>query len=120
MKTIKAFLLLPLLTFLMSLTLSGCYTQLAFVDDNQYSAVEPPPIIIYQPLPVYLPVPYDPPPPPVFNPLPPAGSSPTMTVPSSSSQIRDKGYHRTDQSGSTQSTTSTSDNRTSGSTRGGR
>jgi hypothetical protein len=121
MKTIKASLLLPLLTFLFSLALSGCYTQLAFVDDEQYSAVEPSPIIVNPPIimPI-VPEPIIDPPPPVYHPLPPAGSSPTVTEPQSQSRTRDFGYQRPGQIENTQTASLGSDTRTSGLTRGGR
>ena len=125
MKTTKAFLPLPLLTFLISLTLSGCYTQLAFVDDDS----TPSPIYIYQPIimPVVPiqpispigPAPIEPISPPIINPLLPAGYSPTMSAPPPPPRIRETGYQRPDQSGTTQSTNSTSNNRPIGSTRGG-
>ncbi|MCX6121999.1 MAG: hypothetical protein NTX44_10320 [Ignavibacteriales bacterium] len=125
MKTIKASLLLPLLTMLFSIALSGCYTQLAFVEDENYSAVEPSQTIIYQPeiVTVYVPTPvptYDPPPPTVYYPMPTAGSTSTMTAPQSQSQTRDSGYQRSGQSENTQTTSTVSDRRTSGTTRSGR
>lgn len=123
MKQIKASLLLPLLTILFSLTLDGCYTQLAFVNDDQDSAHELSQIVIYQTeiVPIYLPVhEYNPQPSPMFNSLPTAGSSSTGTNSQTSSQIRDSGYQRPDQASSAQSVNSASNNRTSGSTRSGR
>jgi hypothetical protein len=125
MKTIKASLLLPLLTLIVSLGVSGCYTQLAFVDDEQSSTFEPSTTIIYQPevitvyVPVTVPV-YDPPPPPVYCPTPTAGSTSTMSEPQSQSQTRDSGYQRSGQSENTQTTSIASDRRTSGTTRSGR
>ena len=122
MKTIKVSPLLPLLTILFSLALSGCYTQLAFVSNENDSAVEPSPTYIYQPeiVTVYVPLPYYPPPPPVIDPLPPAGHSPTVTEPPSQPQHRDSGYQRSGESESRQTTSSESDRRTGGSTRSGR
>ena len=123
MKTIKASLLLLLLTFLFSLTLNGCYTQLAFVNNEPDSAVEPSPTILYQPeiATVYVPVPiYDTPSSPAVYTLPTAGSSSTVTEPQSQSPTRDSGYRRSSQSGDTQTISSVSSTRTSGSTRGGR
>lgn len=134
MKTIKASLLLPLLTFLFSLALSGCYTQLAFVDDEQYSAVEPSPIIIIHPIiipvepirPIIDPIrpiglwPINPPSPSVVDPLPKAGSSPIVNVPHSTSPNRESGYQRASRTENTQTTISVSETRTSGSTRGRR
>jgi hypothetical protein len=118
MKTIKASLLMSLLTMSISLILSGCYTQLAFVNDEQASTTELSPIIIYQPeiVPVYVPV-YDPPPAPVYSPLPSAGSSSDRSVQQPPSRPRDTGYQR---SGETQTTNSGSDIRTSGSKHSGR
>ncbi len=117
MKTSKSSLLLPILAIIFSFTLSGCYTQLAFVDDEDNSTIEPSPIIIYQPeiLPVYVPV-YDPLTP-IYNPLPSAVSS--QPIKQSQSQIRDTGYQRPSQSNNTQTTSSGSNIRTSGSRHGG-
>jgi hypothetical protein len=123
MKTIKASLLLPLLTILFSLAISGCYTQLAFVYDKQYSTVVSSSTMNYQPeiVTVYVPVPiYDPPSPPVYYPVSTAGSTSTVIEPQSQSQTRDSGYQRSGQSENTQTTSSVSDRRTSGSTRSGR
>jgi hypothetical protein len=121
MKTIKVSILMSLLTILFSLALSGCYTQLAFVNNVPDSAIEPSPTIIYQPeiATVYVPIPvYDTPSSPAFYTLPTAGSSSTVTE--SQSQTRDSGYQRYSQSGNTQTISSVSNTRTSGSTRGGR
>jgi len=136
MKTIDVFLILPLLTIIFSFVLNGCYTQLAFVDDEQYAAVEQSPIIIIQPIiipinprpPIIDPIlpiepsPIDPPSPPVINPLPPTGIAITVTRPQSSTpiQIRKLGYKRSDLSENTQTTNPISDRRVSGPSRGGR
>ena len=121
MKPIEASLRYPLLTFLFSVSLNGCYTQLAFVDDEQYSSVEPSPIIIYAPIIMPMePGPIIDPQPPVYHPLPPAGSSQTVTAPHSPSPTRDSGYRRTNLSENTQTTNPISDRRVSGPTRGGR
>jgi hypothetical protein len=122
MKTIKASLLLPLLTLIVSLGVSGCYTQLAFVDDEQSSTFEPLTTIIYQPevVTVYVPKPYYPQPVPVYDPIPTAGSTSTVSEPQSQSQTRDSGYQRSGQSENTQTTSTASDRRTSGTTRSGR
>ena len=118
MKTIKASFLTSLLSIFISFSLVGCYTQLAFVNDEQDSTIEPSPIIIYQTeiLPVYVPV-YDPQPSPVYSPLPSAGSSSAGSVQQTPSRPRDTGYQR---SGETQTTSSGSDSRSGGSKRGGR
>jgi hypothetical protein len=121
MKTIKAFLPLPLLTFLISLTLSGCYTQLALFSEKEDSTVESLQAIPNQPVDVsvYAPVPYYYQPiAPAVNLLPTASSASNENV--TQTQPRETGYQRSDQSGTTESTNSTSNNRTSGSTRGGR
>jgi hypothetical protein len=122
MKTINASLPLPLLTLIFSFALSGCYTQLAFVDDENDSAYKPAQTIMYQPevITVYVPVPYDPLPFPVYTPTPTAGSTSTITQPQSPPQIRDFGHQRSGQSDNTQTTSADSDKRTSGTTRGGR
>ena len=136
MKTINVFLLLPLLTIIFSFVLNGCYTQLAFVDDEQYAAVEQSPIIIIQPIiipinprpPIIDPIlpiepgPINPPSPPVINPLPPAGIAITVTRPQLPTpiQIRKSGYKRSDLSENTQTTNPISDRRVSGPIRGGR
>jgi len=123
MKTIKSLLLVSLIILSFSLALSGCYTQLAFVNNEQDSAVEPSQTIINQPeiVTVYVPVPeYNPQSSPVFNSLPAAGSSATVNESQSQSRTRDSGYQRSDQSGNAQTTSSPSDTRTSGLTRGGR
>lgn len=123
MKTIKASLLLPLLTFLFSLALSGCYTQLAFLSEKEDSTGESTQVILnqHEDVSVYAPVPYYyQPSPPAVNLLPTASSSSNGNVTQSQTQPRETGFQRSDQSGTTQSTNSTSNNRTSGSTRGGR
>jgi hypothetical protein len=123
MKTIKALLLMSLITMSFSFGLNGCYTQLAFVNNDQDSAVEPSQTIIYQHeiVSVYVPMPaYNPQSSPVMNSLPTAGSSSTTTQSQSQPQTRESGYQRSDQSGITQTTSSISNTRTSGSTRGGR
>jgi hypothetical protein len=120
MKSIKVSLILPLLTILISLMLNGCYTQLAFVDNENDSTIEPSPTYIYQPeiVPVYIPAPiYDPSP--IVTPIPPAGSYPTVTEPSSPPR-RDSGYQRSGESRNAQAAIQVSEARTSGSTRGGR
>jgi hypothetical protein len=125
MKPIKASLLLPLLTILFSLALSGCYTQLAFVDDEQYSANEPSPyaptiIIIPPTIPVCPPLWNPQPSPSVINPLPPSGYSPIVTALPSQQQPRDFGNQRFNQSENTQTASPVSESRPSGSKRGGR
>jgi len=123
MKMIKAFLLMSLLTISFPLAFSGCYTQLAIVDNEQNSAVESSPSIIYQPeiATVYIPVPvYETQSSPAFYTLPAAGSSSTVTESHSQSQTRDSGYQRSSQAGNAQTANSVSNTRTSGSTRGGR
>ncbi len=116
MKTIKASLLLQLLTVFLLFTFSGCYTQLALVDKENYTPIEtPPPIIIYIPLPLPTPVPFFPPPAP--EPLPPASPSPVVTEPSPQPANRDFGSQRSENS---QTPCSDSETRTSGSKRGGR
>ena len=121
MKPIKAFLLSPLLTIIFSFALNGCYTQFAFVDDEQYSAAEPSLIIIYPPIimPV-VPRPICDPPSPVFNPLPPTGYSPIVTEPQSPPRTRDSGYRRSGQSENPQTPSLVTEIRTSGPKRGGR
>ena len=121
MKTIKASLLFSMLTMFTSLVLSGCYTQLAFVDDEQDSAFEPSPIIINQPIiviepvhPIWDPIPYP------VNPGPPAGGVSAPTTPQPATPSRDFGYQRPSQSDNSQTTTSSSNSRPIGSTRGGR
>jgi hypothetical protein len=122
MKTIKASLGLPLLTIFFSFTVSGCYTQLAFVNDEQYSVVEPSPTIIYQPeiVPVYIPVPEPVPSPPVYEPLPSAGSSSSVTNSQSQPQRRESGYQRSGESENRPTASSISETRPSGPARGGR
>ena len=123
MKTIKSLLLVSLIILSFSLALSGCYTQLAFVNNEQDSAVEPSQTIINQPeiVTVYVPVPeYNPQSSPVFNSSPAAGSSSTVNASQSQSRNRESGYQRSDQSGDTQTASSLSNTRTSGLTRGGR
>jgi hypothetical protein len=133
MKTFITSLLLPLFTMLFSFALNGCYTQLALVDDEQYTPVEQPPIIIYIPVPYPGPDPGPHPHPHPPAPLPPAEPSPTVPEPQSPNTKRDFGSERdrsensqtsgsvsgTRESGSrgTQATGSDSDTRTSGSTR---
>ena len=93
------------------------------MNNEQDSAVEPSQTIINQPeiVTVYVPVPeYNPQSSPVFNSLPAAGSSATVNESQSQSRTRDSGYQRSDQSGNAQTTSSPSDTRTSGLTRGGR
>jgi hypothetical protein len=123
MKTIKASLLIPLLTMLFSIVLSGCYTQLAFVNNEPDSVIEPSPTIIYQSeiaaVYVHAPV-YDIPSPAVFNQLPAVGSSSSATESQSQFRTRDSGYQRPSQSENSQTTNSGYNTRTSGSTRGGR
>jgi hypothetical protein len=122
MKTNKASLLLPLLTIVYSLSLGGCYTQLAFVNDQQNAAAEPfpdPPfIIIIQP--ILQPIIYPQPAPPIMNPLPPVWHSPEITQTPPQQQPRDFGYQRPSQSDNNQTTIQASDPRPSGSIRGGR
>jgi len=136
MKPINVFIILSLLTIIFSFVLSGCYTQLAFVDDEQYAAVEPSPIIIIQPIiipinprpPIIDPIlpiepsPIDPPSPPVINPLPPAGIAITVTQPQPPTpiQIRKSGYKRSDLSENIQPASPVSEKRISGTIRGGR
>ena len=107
MKTIKASLLLPLLTILILSAFSGCYTRFAIEEDDQYSTAESTPIIIYEPviIPVYVPEPiYNPPSTPIYNPLPSAGSSQIGTVQQSPQGIRDSGYRRSGESENRQTT----------------
>jgi hypothetical protein len=125
MKTIKASLLSLLLTIFISLGLSGCYTQLALVDNEQDSAFEPLTTIINQPniVTVYVPVSvlvYDPPSCDVFHSMPNAGSTSTVSESQPQPQTRNSGYQRADQSENTQTTNPISDRRASGSMRGGR
>jgi len=123
MKTIKSLLIVSLITLSFSLALSGCYTQLAFVNNEQDSAVEPSQTIIYQPerVTMYVPVPeYNPQSSPVFNSLPTAGSSAAVNESQSQSRTRESGYQRSDQSENAQTTSSLTTTRTSGLTRGGR
>ena len=123
MKTIKSLLLVSLIILSFSLALSGCYTQLAFVNNEQDSAVEPSQTIINQPeiVTVYVPVPeYNPQSSPVFNSLPTAGSSAAVNESQSQSRTRESGYQRSDQSENAQTTSSLTTTRTSGLTRGGR
>lgn len=116
MKTIKSSLLLPLLPVFLLLTFSGCYTQLALVDKENYTPIEtPPPIIIYIPIPLPTPVPYYPPPTP--EPLPLVCPSPVVTEPSPQPIKRDFGPQRSENS---QAPRSDSGTRTNGPTRGGR
>lgn len=130
MKPNRASLLLPLLTFLFSIALSGCYTQLAFVDDEQYTSVELiPPVIIIMPIehptpigPVWPinPIPIDPPSSPIIYQLPQAGYSPVMTKAPEPPPKRVSGYQRPGQSENTPITTvSNSDRRPTGLKRGG-
>jgi hypothetical protein len=122
MKTIKASLLLSLMTLFSSLILSGCYTQLAIVDDEQYSVFESSPIIINLPIIVtepVIPIWGDPALPPV-NPAPPAGGVSAPTTHQPSTPPRESGYQRPSQSENAQTTNSSSNSRPSGSTRGGR
>jgi hypothetical protein len=121
MKTIKASLLLSMVTLFTSLVFNGCYTQLAFVDDEQDSAFESSPIIINQPIIVIEPVQpiWDPIPHPVI-PAPPAGGVPAPTTHQPSTPPRDFGYQRPSQSDNSQATNSSSNSRPVGSTRGGR
>ncbi len=136
MKPINVFIILSLLTIIFSFVLNGCYTQLAFVDDEQYAAVEPSPIIIIQPIiipinprpPIIDPIlpiepsPIDPPSPPVINPLPPQGIAITVTQPQLPIpiQIRKSGYKRSDLSENIQPANPIPEKRISGSTRWGR
>ena len=123
MKTIKSLLIVSLITLSFSLALSGCYTQLAFVNNEQDLAVEPSQTNIYQPeiVTVYVPVPeYNPQSSPVFNSLPTAGSSAAVNESQSQSRTRESGYQRSDQSENAQTTSSLTTTRTSGLTRGGR
>jgi len=126
MKTIKASLLLPLLTIAFSLSFSGCYTQLAIVDNEDYSSIEPTQIIILQPI-IIVPAPpvwpnprppIDPPFHPVYDPWPLAGSS--SGVPDPPSQRRESGLQRSDRSDEQPTGSSNSDRRPSDSKRGGR
>ena len=115
MKTIKASLLLPLLTILILSAFSGCYTQFAIEDDDQYSTAESTPIIIYEPviIPVYVPEPiYNPPSTPIYNPLPSAGSSQIVTEQQSPQETRDSGYRRSGESENRQTTNLGSQERT--------
>ena len=80
MNTIKAFFLASLISVLFSVALSGCYTELACVNDEQESAVEPSQIVLYQPeiVSVFVPMPvFIQQPSPVYNVLPVAGSTST-------------------------------------------
>jgi hypothetical protein len=122
MKTIKAFLLRPLLTIIFTFMLSSCYTQFAIVDDEDSAAVDSSPTIIYQPeiIPVYLPGPVYDPPPPVYDPSPSTGSSSTVTQSPPQSRTRESGYQQTSQSDNAQTTSSGSNTRTSGAARSGR
>jgi hypothetical protein len=122
MKPNKASLLLPLLTILFSIALSGCYTQLAFVDNDPDSAIEALPTDIYQPkiIPVYVTTPYVTPPPAVIYQMPAAGFTSSVTEPQSQSRTRESGYQRSSQSAPPQTANPVSEIRTSGQTRGGR
>lgn len=111
MKTLRSYLVLSAVMILGSSLLSGCYTQLALNDDGPEAVVdtqapvwiEPPPIVIIIEPPYY--------PPPVVG----------VSTPSVGMQqpIRDIGNQR---SGSDRSERagSSSNSRTTGSTRGGR
>jgi len=122
MKTNKASLLLLLLTILYSLSLGGCYTQLAFVNDQQYLAAEPfsdpPLIILVQPIIIH--IPYPQPLPIIINPLPPVSHSPELPQTPPQQHPRDFGYQRPSQPDNNQTTIQVSDSRPSGSNRGGR
>jgi hypothetical protein len=123
MKTIKSSLLLPLSILLFSFAFSGCYTQLAFVNDEQDSAVEYFPTIIHQTeiVTVYVPVHiYDPPSPSPYYPISSAGSISTVTESKSQSPTRDSGYQRSGESENRPAARPTSETRPSGPTRGGR
>jgi hypothetical protein len=126
MKTMRASLLLPLLTIAFSFSFSGCYTQLAIVDNEDYSSIEPTQIIITQPIitvpappvwPIFRPT-IDPPYHPVYDPGPPAGSSSGVTE--APSQRRESGYQHLDRSDEQPTGSSNSDRRPSDSKRGGR
>jgi len=119
---------------LFSLALNGCYTQLAFVDNEQYASAEPvPPVIIIIPIehptpppiigrPVWPinPIPIDPPSRPIIHPLPIAGSSSVVTAPPPPPK-RGSGYQRPAQSENTPITTvSNPERRPTGPNRGGR
>ena len=123
MNQMKNFLLVSLLIVIFSFTFTGCYTQLAYLSEQEYSAVEPSPIILIQheDVSIYTSVPYYPqqPAPPVIL-LPTAGSISTGTSSQTSSQARDTGYQRPDQSSSPQSANTATNSRPIGSTRGGR
>jgi hypothetical protein len=123
MKTIKAFALASIITVLFSAALSGCYTQLACVNDEQESAVEPPQIILYQPeiVSVFVPMPvFIQQPSPGYNVLPTAGATSTAAPAQSEFQPRTTGYQRPDPPATPQPANPVSDSRTSGSTRNSR
>jgi len=133
MKTNKASLLLPLLTIALLFVLSGCYTQMAIVDEDQYSAYEPTPIIIVHPPPIIIieppyPVP-QPSPGPIWNPpiddhrdrsLPPAGSIQNDNAQNVQKPTRDSGIQRGERDETPPTPSRSDERRTSGPTRGGR
>ena len=123
MTQMKNLLRVSLVIVLFSFTFCGCYTQLALFSEKEDSVVESSHVILnqYEDVSVYAPVPYYyQPSAPAVNLLPTASSSSNGNVTQSQTQPRETGFQRSDQSGTTQSNTSTSINRTSGSTRGGR
>ena len=119
MRPMTSYALLASVLFFSSLLLTGCYTQLAIGTDDPEGIDEPlasdiaqppPPIYIYEPVPIY-PVAA----PPTFWPSP-AVSSPVVTSPAVGVQPVAQPARR--ETGSTR--TSSSDTRSSGNTRRGR
>lgn len=108
MKSTKSVIFLSMLTFLTSLFLSGCYTQLALVEDEPDSIVDPQPTVINQTsMVVYVnePVYYSQP---AFVPssLPIVVSSSPVPQTQSQTGTRESGYQRTVSSDQTRSSIS--------------
>ena len=117
MKSIKIKYLLTLSTLLISFSLSGCYTQLAFVDDDkEFDSGYYLDASNYKPVYTYVPVPvYEPPPAPIISVLPVVGTTKVVYNPPPAARTQEPTRERPMISRRSESTSSETSARTDGS-----